>query len=58
VSRRHLDIQYDGRRATVYDLGSTNGTTVNGHEVGSHQLTHGDVVRVGHTRMVFQQEQA
>jgi hypothetical protein len=58
VSRRHLDVQYDGRRATVYDLGSTNGTTVNGHEVGSHQLTHGDVVRVGHTRMVFQQEQA
>ena len=58
VSRRHVDIQYDGRRATVYDLGSTNGTTVNGHEVGSHMLRHGDVVRVGHTRMVFQQEQA
>lgn len=58
VSRRHLDIQYDGRRATVYDLGSTNGTTVNGHEVGSHILNHGDVVRIGHTRMVFQQEQA
>jgi hypothetical protein len=56
VSRRHLDIQYDGRRATVYDLGSTNGTTVNGHEIGSHVLNHGDVVRVGHTRMVFQQE--
>ncbi|HZZ95892.1 MAG TPA: DUF3662 and FHA domain-containing protein [Jatrophihabitantaceae bacterium] len=58
VSRRHIDIQYDGRYATVYDLGSTNGTTVNGHEVGSHQLNHGDVLRVGHTRMVFQQEQA
>jgi hypothetical protein len=58
VSRRHVDIQYDGRRATVYDLGSTNGTTVNGHEVGSHMLRHGDVVRIGHTRMVFQQEQA
>jgi hypothetical protein len=56
VSRRHVDIQYDGRYATVYDLGSTNGTTVNGHEVGSHQLNHGDVLRVGHTRMVFQQE--
>jgi hypothetical protein len=58
VSRRHIDIQYDGRSATVYDLGSTNGTTVNGHEVGSHMLRHGDVVRIGHTRMVFQQEQA
>jgi hypothetical protein len=57
VSRRHVDIQYDGARATVYDLGSTNGTTVNGHEIGSHVLRHGDVVRVGHTRLVFHQEQ-
>lgn len=56
VSRRHLDIQFDGHRATAYDLGSTNGTAINGHEVGSHVLRHGDVVRVGHTRMVFQQE--
>jgi hypothetical protein len=57
VSRRHLDIQFDGTRATIYDLGSTNGTSVNGHEVGSHVLRHGDVIRVGHTRLVFQQEQ-
>ena len=26
ISRRHLDIQYDGNFATAYDLGSTNGT--------------------------------
>ena len=57
VSRRHVDVQFDGARATVYDLGSTNGTTVNGHEIGSHVLRHGDVVRVGHTRLVFHQEQ-
>jgi hypothetical protein len=57
VSRRHVDVQFDGARATVYDLGSTNGTTVNGHEIGSHVLRHGDVVRVGHTRLVFQQDQ-
>jgi hypothetical protein len=55
VSRRHLDIQFDGRSATVYDLGSTNGTNVNGRDVGSHVLRHGDVLRVGHTRLVFQQ---
>jgi hypothetical protein len=58
VSRRHVDVQYDGQRATIYDLGSTNGTTVNGHEIGSHMLRHGDVVRVGHTRMVFNQDNA
>jgi len=55
VSRRHLDIQFDGRHATLYDLGSTNGTNVNGRDVGSHVLRHGDVLRVGHTRLVFQQ---
>lgn len=55
VSRRHLDVQFDGYRATAYDLGSTNGTSVNGHEVGSHVLRHGDVIRIGHTRLVYQQ---
>jgi hypothetical protein len=57
VSRRHLDVQFDGNYATAYDLGSTNGTTVNGHEVGSQILRHGDVVRIGHTRIVFNQDE-
>jgi hypothetical protein len=56
ISRRHLDIQFDGHYATAYDLGSTNGTTVNGHEISSQVLRHGDVIRVGHTRIVFHQE--
>lgn len=56
ISRRHVDIQFDGNLATAYDLGSTNGTTVNGHEISSQLLRHGDVVRVGHTRIVFHQE--
>ena len=58
ISRRHVDIQYDGNFATAYDLGSTNGTTVNGHEISSQLLRHGDVIRVGHTRIVFHQERA
>ena len=28
----------------------------NGHDVASHVLTHGDVIRLGHTKLVFQQE--
>jgi hypothetical protein len=56
ISRRHLDVQYDGHYATAYDLGSTNGTTVNGHEISSQLLRHGDVLRLGHTRIVFHQE--
>jgi hypothetical protein len=56
ISRRHLDVQYDGHYATAYDLGSTNGTTVIGHEISSQVLRHGDVIRVGHTRIVFHQD--
>ena len=55
ISRRHVDVQFDGHYATAYDLGSTNGTTVNGHEISSQVLRHGDVIRVGHTRIVFHQ---
>ena len=58
VSRRHVDIRFDGNGAVLHDLGSTNGTTVNGHRAQSWQLQHGDVVRVGHTVVVYRQEQA
>lgn len=53
VSRRHLEITWDGHTAILSDLGSTNGTTVNGTPVQTWQLVDGDVVRVGHSRLVF-----
>jgi hypothetical protein len=53
VSRRHLEITWDGRTALLTDLGSTNGTTVNGTPVQTWQLIDGDVVRVGQSRLVF-----
>ncbi|HET9117954.1 MAG TPA: DUF3662 and FHA domain-containing protein [Pseudonocardiaceae bacterium] len=53
VSRRHLEITWDGRTALLTDLGSTNGTTVNGTPVQAWQLVDGDVVRVGQSRLVF-----
>ncbi len=56
ISRRHVDIQFDGNFATAHDLGSTNGTSVNGHATSSQMLRHGDVIRVGHTRIVFHQD--
>ena len=58
VSRRHIDIRFDGQGAVLHDLGSTNGTTVNGHRAQSWQLQHGDVVRLGHTVLVYRQEPA
>lgn len=57
VSRKHADVHLNGTQASVYDLGSTNGTSVNGHAVQSQQLQHGDVIRVGHTRLVFHESQ-
>jgi pSer/pThr/pTyr-binding forkhead associated (FHA) protein len=54
VSRRHLEIRWDGHTATLSDLGSTNGTTVNGNPVQAPwQLSDGDVIRVGHSSLVF-----
>jgi hypothetical protein len=53
VSRRHLEISWDGQSATLSDLGSTNGTTVNGNPVQTWQLNDGDVIRVGHSSLVF-----
>ncbi|MDQ4091913.1 MAG: FHA domain-containing protein, partial [Actinomycetota bacterium] len=53
VSRRHFEITWDGWTATLADLGSTNGTTVNGTPVQTWQLADGDVVRVGHSSLVF-----
>jgi hypothetical protein len=58
VSRRHIDIRFDGGAAVLHDLGSTNGTTVNGHRVQSWQLQHGDVIRLGHTVIVYRQDPA
>ena len=56
VSRRHADVHVADGHATVYDLGSTNGTSVNGRTVQTQPLQHGDVIRVGHTRLVFHED--
>jgi len=47
VSRRHALIRHEGSGATVTDLGSGNGTFVNGLSVSSAEVTHGDVVSFG-----------
>ncbi|WP_068159261.1 DUF3662 and FHA domain-containing protein [Rhodococcus phenolicus] len=52
VSRRHIDIRWDGTVAMLSDLGSTNGTTVNGAPVQDWQLADGDVVRAGHSEIL------
>ena len=52
VSRRHLEIRWDGQTALLQDLNSTNGTTVNNAPVQEWQLANGDVIRLGHSEIV------
>ena len=52
VSRRHLEIRWDGQAALLSDLNSTNGTTVNNAPVQEWQLADGDVIRVGHSEII------
>jgi pSer/pThr/pTyr-binding forkhead associated (FHA) protein len=47
VSRRHLRLHREGTDTLLTDLGSRNGTRVNGHPTKTARLALGDVVRLG-----------
>ena len=47
VSRRHCAVEAAGGALAVTDLGSVNGTFVNGRAVGASRLAQGDLLRVG-----------
>jgi pSer/pThr/pTyr-binding forkhead associated (FHA) protein len=53
-SSYHCEIVRDLNGYTIRDLGSTNGTLVNGEMITEAQLAHGARIRVGNTRFVFQ----
>ncbi len=53
ISRRHAQVVYEENRFVIYDLGSSDGTYVNGRWVGIHQLQDGDRVQMGDTTLVF-----
>ncbi len=54
ISRQHARIVVTATEATLEDLGSRNGSKVNGRSVnGAHTLTDGDRVRFGAQEMVF-----
>jgi len=55
ISRRHAQFRVTSGRlptVSVADLGSTNGTVVNGHRVGEAELSDGSTVRLGNTDLV------
>ena len=54
VSRRHAEIRRSGSDVVVVDLGSTNGTKVNGARVQERVLEDGDDITVGTTTLRFE----
>ncbi|WP_417563153.1 FhaA domain-containing protein [Microbacterium sp.] len=53
TSRKHVEILWDGERAMVRDLGSTNGTKLDGHPVAEAPLAPESTVTIGRTDIVF-----
>ena len=55
VSRHHARLERSPEGYRVIDLGSTNGTTVNGSAVADHLLRDGDLIGVGNTVIRFEE---
>lgn len=54
VSRRHLEIQTDNGITRAVDLGSTNGSYVNGQKIdGQVDLSDGSTITMGRTKITF-----
>jgi pSer/pThr/pTyr-binding forkhead associated (FHA) protein len=53
VSRKHLEFRRKDGAFSVHDLGSLNGTYVNGDLVEETQLANGDEIQVGKFKLVF-----
>ncbi len=53
ASRKHLQIDVDGSVARLVDLGSGNGTKLNGKRAGESELRHGDVIEIGASALLY-----
>jgi pSer/pThr/pTyr-binding forkhead associated (FHA) protein len=59
ISRRHSQIKWDGAHCTLEDLGSTNGTFVNGQRLTAARiLKNDDEVRIANVVLTFFDPQA
>jgi hypothetical protein len=54
ISRRHAEIKRQGEDYLFVDLGSTNGSKVNGSRVKQHVLVDGDEITLGKTVLRFE----
>ena len=53
VSRRHAEFRLGRGELQIVDIGSLNGTYVNGQPIESAVLTDGDVIQMGKFRLVL-----
>ncbi|MCA8922923.1 MAG: protein kinase [Planctomycetes bacterium] len=53
ISRRHSEIVLSDHEARVRDLGSGNGTFINGAQIRDTPLVSGDLLQLGHTHMLI-----
>jgi hypothetical protein len=53
ISREHARIDFKDGSYYITDLGSTNGTIVNGAKISSRKLVPGDVIKLGGTWLEF-----
>jgi hypothetical protein len=54
VSRNHAEIRPQGTGWVLVDLGSTNGSRVNGGRIATHELRDGDELQFGNTKIRFE----
>jgi pSer/pThr/pTyr-binding forkhead associated (FHA) protein len=54
VSKHHAEVRREGAGFLLVDLGSLNGTRVNGRGVKEHRLADGDQVAVGPVALRFE----
>ena len=55
ASRRHAEIRPAGQGFVVNDLGSMNGTLINGSPIREHMLQDGDEIKIGSTTLRFEE---
>ena len=54
VSRRHCQLYYDGKKLKIRDLGSHNGTIVNGQRIQESEVNPGDAIKIGPLAFITQ----
>jgi sigma-54 dependent transcriptional regulator, acetoin dehydrogenase operon transcriptional activator AcoR len=55
MSTAHARLEHTGPEIVISDLGSTNGTLVNGAKISSHALRDGDALELGQTIFLYRE---